>query len=86
LLPKTGNAESGEPEMRTSSEYDRLSTQEELHQVLDILGDLDRVDWLLSEVSPSRQANDEWADALVGNSDDAALLAEAIKKTSELKN
>ena len=78
-----GNDESGGPGMRISSGFDRMSTEEELHQVLDILGELGRNGWMLPQETATAQTNCLWADA---PADDAESLAELIEKKPELKN
>lgn len=69
--------------MRISSGFDRMSTEEELHQVLDILGELERTGWMLPRDTGTSQTSCLWADVLA---DDAESLAELIEKKPELKN
>jgi hypothetical protein len=72
--------------MRTSGGYDRLSTQEELHQVLDMLGDLDRTGWVILGEGCDRFGDDVWADSLDSDATDADSLAATIEEKSQLKN
>jgi hypothetical protein len=72
--------------MNTSNGYDRLATQEELHQVLEILGDLERIERMFQGDSPGLQTDTVWADAFAGDSNDATFLPEPIEKVPELKN
>ena len=67
--------------MRTSNGFDRMSTEEELHQVLNVLGDLERNGWMIPEEPlETSQASDLWAEALLDDSTDAESLAELVEK------
>jgi hypothetical protein len=73
--------------MRTSSGFDRMSTEEELHQVLNLLGELERNDWMIpGEALETLQASDLWADVLLDDSADAESLAELVEKKPKFKN
>lgn len=73
--------------MRTSSGFDRMSTEEELHQVLNVLGELGLNGWMIPEESlETPQARDLWADVLFDDSADDESLAELVKKGPNFKN
>lgn len=72
--------------MRISNGFDRISTEEELHQVLDILGELGRSGWSLPGESSAPQNNALWADAFLDDPTDAESLAEILAQKPELKN
>ena len=63
-----------------------MSTEEELHQVLDVLGELERSGWMLPGENAAPQANSLWAETILGDTGDAESLAELIEKRPELKN
>ena len=64
-----------------------MSTEEELHQVLNVLGDLERNGWMTPvEASETPQAGDFWADAALDDSADAECLAELLEKKTKFKN
>ena len=73
--------------MRISSGFDRLSTEEELHQVLAVLDQFGLNGWTVAqEGSAGRHAVALCADALEDDSADAESLAELMEKRPELKN
>jgi len=73
--------------MRASNGFDRMSTPEELHQVLAVLGDFARGAWTVSEQDQAEaQATTLWADTPVEDSADVESLAEFLMNRPELKN
>ena len=72
--------------MRASNGFDRMSTEEEIHQVLNILGARERNGWMLPGGKSTPQTSDLWADTVLDDSADAESLAELVEKTPELKN
>ena len=73
--------------MRTSNGFDRMSTEEELHQVLAVLDEVARNGWiLLGEDSEGPQATTLWADTVLDDPTDAEALGELVAKKPELKN
>jgi len=71
--------------MRRLNGFDRLSTEEELHQVLAVLQEFSRNGWVTSEEG---SAESLWADAALGDDDsvDAACLTQLAAQKPELKN
>jgi hypothetical protein len=73
--------------MRMLSGFDRLSTEEELHQVLAVLNEFAGNGWMLpQEDSTDPQATTLWADDVLDDSTCAESLAELIANRPELKN
>jgi len=73
--------------MRTSSGFDRMSTPEELHQVLAVLGEFARGAWAVSDDDPAdAQSTTLWADTPVEDAADEESLAEFFMNRPELKN
>lgn len=73
--------------MRASNGFDRMSTPEELHQVLAVLGGFARGAWTIPGEDPS-DAQDTilWADTPAEDSADEESLAEVFMNRPELKN
>ena len=69
--------------MRTSSGFDRIATEEELHQVLALLQKT-ADGWVLSE--DFDDSGDEAESDLILCDDDVESLAEFAARTPELKN
>jgi hypothetical protein len=79
--------------MRTTAGFDRLSTEEELHQVLAVLEEFSRNGWTVpgSDSSDSLECASSADAALVelveeDETPDAESLAQLIAKRPELKN
>jgi hypothetical protein len=75
--------------MRTSSGFDRLSTEEELHQVLAVLQGVSRNGWVVyEEDSTESQETLLSADTVLAEDDsiDAECLSQLVAKRPELKN
>jgi hypothetical protein len=72
--------------MKMSNRFDRVSTEEELHQVLDVLGDLERGGWTLPGNDSATPTSGLWADVLFGGSPSDESLAALIVNKPELKN
>jgi hypothetical protein len=73
--------------MRASNGFDRLSTEEELHQVLAILDAFGARGWMASEKEAADpQTTALWTDSVLDDPADAESLAELAAKKSELKN
>jgi hypothetical protein len=73
--------------MRKSRGFDRLSTEEELHQVLAVLHEFAPSGWMVPEDdSADPQATSLWADAVLDDSADAESLADLLAKKPELRN
>jgi hypothetical protein len=72
--------------MRTSNGFDRLATEEELHQVFDVLGELERSGWMLPGENSTLETDSLWADTILDESADAESLAELLEKRPQLKN
>ena len=71
--------------MRASNGFDRMSTPEELHQVLAVLGDFARGAWTVPEQDQAEaQATTLWADT--EDSADVESLVEFFINRPELKN
>jgi hypothetical protein len=69
------------------SGFDRLSTEEELHQVLTVLNEFAGNDSMLAEQDCTDwQATTLWADDVLDDSTAAASLAELVANKPELKN
>jgi hypothetical protein len=69
------------------SGFDRLSTEEELNQVLAVLNEFAQSGWTLPEEgSPAPQAATLWADDVLDDSTCAESLAELVANRPELKN
>ena len=73
--------------MRASNVFDRMSTPEELHQVLAVLGESARGAWTVPGEGQS-DARDTllWADTSAEVSADEETLAEIFMNRPELKN
>ena len=71
--------------MRISSGFDRLSTEEELHQVLAVLDGFAGGGWMLPEEG-SADTQAIWTDSVLDDSTDAESLAELMAKRPALKN
>ena len=64
-----------------------MSTEEELHQVLNVLGESRGRDWMIPlEASETPQASDLWTDGLLDDSVDADVLAKLAEKRPKFKN
>ena len=73
--------------MRTSNGFDRVSTTEELNQVLAVLGEFARGAWMVpGEGQLDAQATVLWADAAAEDADGDESLAEFFMNGPELKN
>ena len=73
--------------MRASNGFDRMSTPEELHQVLAVLGEFARGIWTVPGEDPSdAQATILWADTPAEDSADEELLGGIFLNRPELKN
>ena len=73
--------------MRASNGFDRISTPEELHQVLAVLGEFARGAWTVpGEDRADAQATILWADTPLEESAEEESLAELFTNTSDLKN
>ena len=73
--------------MRTSNGFDRLSTEEELHQVLAVLQGVSRNGWIVYEGEDSAESQDTSLSAdTVLTEDDAECLNQLVAKRPELKN
>ncbi len=72
--------------MRVFTGFDRMSTEEELSQVFDILTDLERNGWLLDTEPSTLQTGSLWADSTTGECSDPEALAELLEQRPELKN
>ena len=73
--------------MRTPSGFDRLSTEEELSQVLAVLQDFSRSGWMSSEDdSIDLQATADSSDTVLDDSPEADCLAEMMARKPTLKN
>lgn len=73
--------------MRASNGFDRMSTPEELHQVLAVLGDFARGPWTVLGEDPSdAQATTLWADTPAEDSAGDESLAQFFVNRPELKN
>jgi hypothetical protein len=72
--------------MRTSNGFDRMSTQEELHQVLAVLDEFAQSAWTFpGTVQADSLATSLWADTLVEDSADVESL-NAFMNRPGLKN
>ena len=73
--------------MRASSGFDRMSTPEELHQVLAVLGEFARGAWAVPEDDQADpQPTTLWADTSVEDAAEEESLAEFFMNRPELKN
>jgi len=73
--------------MRASNGFDRMSTPEELHQVLAVLSDFARGAWTVpGQDQTEAQATTLWADTPAEDSADAESLVEFFMNRPELKN
>jgi hypothetical protein len=72
--------------MRTFDRIDRLATPEELHQVLEILSDLDRIEEMFQDDSSIVKLDSAWAGAVAVDSSNESLLSDCLLKMRELKN
>ena len=73
--------------MRASDGFDRMSTPEELHQVLAVLDEFVRSAWGLPAEDPDdSQAATLWADTEVEDPADVESLSEFVVEKPELKN
>ena len=72
--------------MRAFTGFDRVSTEEELSEVLDILTELERSGWLLDEDTSRPQPSDLWSDSTRSECADPESLAALLSKKPELKN
>ena len=73
--------------MRTSNGFDRMSTPEELHQVLAVLDEFARSSWTLpGQGYEDSRAATLWADTSEEGLADAESLAEFMMNRPELKN
>ena len=77
----------GSESIRTPSGFGRLSTEEELSQVLAVLQDFSRSGWMSSEDdSIDLQATTDSSDTVLDNSPEADCLAEIMERKPTLKN
>jgi hypothetical protein len=73
--------------MRTPEGFDRMSTEEELNQVLAVLHEFARNGWVLpAEDSAHPQATTLCSDSILDDSAEAGSLAELMEIRPELKN
>lgn len=73
--------------MRTPNGFDRMSTEEELNQVLAVLHEFAREGWVLAaEDSAGPQENALSCDTILDDSAEAGSLAELMERRPELKN
>jgi hypothetical protein len=72
--------------MRTFNGYDRLSTEEELHQVLAVLSALEQSGWMLTAEESEALAADDPCSIAVEDPHDVESLAVLTAKKPELKN
>ena len=73
--------------MRASNGFDRMSTPEELHQVLAVLDEFAPRAWMLpGEDQASAQAATLWGDTPSEESADDESLAKLMGNQAELKN
>ena len=72
--------------MRAFNGFDRMSTEEELSEVFDILTEVERNGWLLDSEPSTFQAGSLWADSTSGECTDPEALAELLEQRPELKN
>lgn len=69
--------------MRTSNGFDRISTPEELHQVLAVLDEFARSAW--ASLGENRLDSTPWIEAPMDD-EDAESLAELVINRPEMKN
>ena len=69
--------------MRTSNGFDRISTPEELHQVLAVLDEFARSAW--ASIGESQMESTPWIEAPMDDAD-AESLAEIVINRPDLKN
>ena len=72
--------------MRAFSGFDRMSTEDELSQVFDILTEIERNGYLLDSEPSTLQAGSLWADSISAEYTDPVVLAELLEQRPELKN
>ena len=73
--------------MRRLNGFDRLATEEELHQVLAVLQEFSRNGWVASEEDPA-DSQQLWANTELADDDslDAECLSQLAARKPELKN
>jgi hypothetical protein len=73
--------------MRASDGFDRVSTEEELHQVLAVLNEFARNGWSLpGEDQAEPQETALWADTVLDEPAEAESLANLLAKKPETTN